>query len=158
MYQRLCICVCAHVLVCVYVGNRVRSGFFHVCICVRFVHVISRLSLSLSLCVFVCACATVRVCVCVQLCVCACVHRLDHGAAFVDKVRSLASAHWGMSTDFAKAMRKIAEMVCSERLEQHDVPDLLVVSDMQFDQARFEGGYGDYFGYGKVHSAWDTVL
>jgi hypothetical protein len=20
-----------------------------------------------------------------------------------------------------------------------------------------EGGYGDYFGYGKVHSAWDTV-
>ena len=61
-----------------------------------------------------------------------------------------------MSTDFAKAMRKIAEMVCSERLEQHDVPDLLVVSDMQFDQARFEGGYGDYFGYGKVHSAWDT--
>ena len=84
-------------------------------------------------------------------------HRLDHGAAFVDKVRSLASAHWGMSTDFAKAMRKIAEMVCSERLEQHDVPDLLVVSDMQFDQARFEGGYGDYFGYGKVHSAWDTV-
>jgi hypothetical protein len=62
-----------------------------------------------------------------------------------------------MSTDFAKAMRKIAEMVCSERLEQHDIPDLLVVSDMQFDQARFEGGYGDYFGYGKVHSAWDTV-
>jgi hypothetical protein len=75
----------------------------------------------------------------------------------VDKVRSLASAHWGMSTDFAKAMRKIAEMVCSERLEQHDVPDLLVVSEMQFDQAHFEGGYGDYFGYGKVHSAWDTV-
>ena len=62
-----------------------------------------------------------------------------------------------MSTDFAKAMRKIAEMVCSERLEQHDVPDLLVVSEMQFDQAHFEGGYGDYFGYGKVHSAWDTV-
>ena len=55
-----------------------------------------------------------------------------------------------MSTDFAKAMRKIAEMVCSERLEQHDVPDLLVVSEMQFDQARFEGGYGDYFGYDKV--------
>ena len=28
---------------------------------------------------------------------------------------------------------------------------------MQCHQARFEGGYGDYFGYGKVHSAWDTV-
>ena len=33
------------------------------CLCVRFVHVISGLSLSLS--VFVCAWATVRVCVCV---------------------------------------------------------------------------------------------
>jgi hypothetical protein len=74
-------------------------------------------------------------------------HHLDHGAAFVDKVRSLASAHWGMSTDFAKAMRKIAETACSERLEQHDIPDLLVVSDMQFDEARFDGGYG----------GWDTA-
>ncbi len=49
-------------------------------------------------------------------------HHLDHGAAFVDKVRSLVSAHWGMSTDFAKEMRKITEMVCSDSLEQHDVP------------------------------------
>jgi hypothetical protein len=63
-----------------------------------------------------------------------------------------------MSTDFAKAMRKIAEMVCSERLEQHDIPDLLVVSDMQFDQAR-----GDHLSYmqfdqaRKDHSAWDTA-
>ena len=85
-------------------------------------------------------------------------HHLDHGAAFVDKVRSLSSAHWDMSTDFAKAMRKIAEMVCSERLEQHDIPDLLVVSDMQFDQAR-----GDHLSYmqfdqaRKDHSAWDTA-
>jgi hypothetical protein len=72
-------------------------------------------------------------------------HHLDHRTAFVDKVRSAesrASAYWG--TDFAKAMRKIAEMVCSERLDQHYIPDLLVVSDMQFDQAH------------KDHSAWDT--
>ena len=88
-------------------------------------------------------------------------HHLDHGAAFVDKVLSLARAHWGMSTDFAKAMRKIAEMVCSERLEQHDIPDLLIVSDMQFDQAR-----GDHLSYmnftqsdqaRQYHPAWDTA-
>jgi hypothetical protein len=87
-------------------------------------------------------------------------HHLDHGAAFVDKVRSLASADWGMSTDFAKAMRKIAEMVCLERLEEHDIPDLLVVSDMQFDQARFDGGYGGW-NYGAQSYApspgWDTA-
>ena len=66
-----------------------------------------------------------------------------------------------MSTDFAKAMRKIAEMVCSERLEQHDIPDLLIVSDMQFDQAR-----GDHLSYmnftqsdqaRQYHPAWDTA-
>ena len=47
-------------------------------------------------------------------------HQLQPGAAFVDKVQSLQSAHWGGSTDFAKAMRKIAELVSAERLEQHD--------------------------------------
>jgi len=85
-------------------------------------------------------------------------HHLDHGAAFVDKVRSLASAHWGMSTDFAKAMRKIAEMVYSECLEQHDIPDLLVVSDMQFDQARRDHlSYMQFDQARKDHSAWDTA-
>ena len=65
VYARMFLCVL--MCVCVYVGNRVRSGFFHVCICVRFVHVISRLSLSLSVCVCVCNCGCVRVCVCVNV-------------------------------------------------------------------------------------------
>ena len=55
-------------------------------------------------------------------------------------------------------MRKIAELVSAQRLEQHDVPDLLVVSDMQFDEAR--GGYGGYGGYGRPapHAhGWDTA-
>ena len=57
-------------------------------------------------------------------------------------------------------MRTIAEMVCLERLEEHDIPDLLVVSDMQFDQARFDGGYGGW-NYGAQSYApspgWDTA-
>ena len=32
-------------------------------------------------------------------------------------------------------MQKIVELVKNERLEQHDIPDLLVISDMQFDEA-----------------------
>ena len=79
-------------------------------------------------------------------------HQLQPGAAFVYKVQSLQSAHWGGSTDFAKAMRKIAELVSAERLEQHDVPDLLVVSDMQFDAAR--GGYGRPAPHAH---GWDTA-
>jgi hypothetical protein len=44
MYQRLCMCVCAHVLVCVHVRMCVCRKpcvirFLHVCVCVRFVHV-----------------------------------------------------------------------------------------------------------------------
>ena len=89
-------------------------------------------------------------------------HQLQPGDAFVDKVQSLQSAHWGGSTDFAKAMRKIAELVSAQRLEQHDVPDLLVVSDMQFDAARggYGGGFGGFGGYGRPapHAhGWDTA-
>jgi hypothetical protein len=61
-------------------------------------------------------------------------HTLPDGP-FVDKVESLSSAHWDMSTNFEKAMRLIIIMVISNRLEQHDIPDLLVVSDMQFNEA-----------------------
>ena len=32
-------------------------------------------------------------------------------------------------------MQKIAELVKNERLEQHEILDLLVISDMQFDEA-----------------------
>ena len=53
----------------------------------------------------------------------------------MQKVQSLERADWGMNTDFVKAMQKIAELVKNERLEQHDIPDLLVISDMQFDEA-----------------------
>ena len=62
---------------------------------------------------------------------------------FVDKVQSLQGAQWGGSTDFGKAMEKIAALVRAERLEQGDVPDLLVISDMQFNEAR--GHIGSYY-------------
>jgi hypothetical protein len=64
------------------------------------------------------------------------------GSSFVKKVRSLQRAPWGVSTDFGKAMKLIAEIVETNKLKQEDIPDLLVVSDMQFDQAehRFDSG------------------
>ena len=51
----------------------------------------------------------------------------------MQKVQSLRSADWDINTDFVKAMQKIAELVKSEHLEQHEILDLLVISDMQFD-------------------------
>jgi uncharacterized protein with von Willebrand factor type A (vWA) domain len=62
-------------------------------------------------------------------------HDLSKETTFVQKVQSLQRADWYLSTDFVKDMQKIAELVKNERLEQHDIPDLLVISDMQFDEA-----------------------
>ena len=73
-------------------------------------------------------------------------HDLSMHTTFVDKVQSLQGAQCGGSTDFGKAMEKIAALVRAERLEQGDVPDLLVISDMQFNQAR--GHIGSYYPFG----------
>ena len=62
-------------------------------------------------------------------------HDLSDENNFVGKAKSLSEAPWGGSTNFAAAMSLIADMVRSEQLEAHEVPDLLVVSDMEFDEA-----------------------
>jgi len=62
-------------------------------------------------------------------------HDLSTSASFVEKVKSLAQASWGGSTDFYAAMRLIADLVRRDRLEQQDIPTLLVVSDMQFNES-----------------------
>ena len=87
-------------------------------------------------------------------------HDLSMHTTFVDKVQSLQGAQWGGSTDFGKAMEKIAELVRAERLEQGDVPDLLVISDMQFNQAGAHGGFSS-FGYQSARTknghGWSTA-
>ena len=79
-------------------------------------------------------------------------HDLSMHTTFVDKVQSLRGAEWGGSTDFAKAMAKIADLVRAERLEQCDVPDLLVISDMQFDEAISHGPSFGYLPFGYTGS------
>ena len=87
-------------------------------------------------------------------------HDLSMHTTFVDKVQSLQGAQWGGSTDFGKAMEKIAELVRAERLEQGDVPDLLVISDMQFNQAGVHGRFSS-FGYQSARTknghGWSTA-
>lgn len=62
-------------------------------------------------------------------------HELPPDADFVSRVQSLSGAHWGFNTDFGAALDRIADVVSEQGLQQHEVPDLLVVSDMQFDAA-----------------------
>ena len=48
---------------------------------------------------------------------------------------NLAQADWGGSTDFYAVMQLIADVVREKKLGAGEIPDLLVVSDMQFNEA-----------------------
>jgi len=65
-------------------------------------------------------------------------HDLSGCTSFTSKVKSLSSSPWGCSTNFKKAMELVLKIVEKKRLPQEDIPDLMVVSDMQFDQASRE--------------------
>ena len=51
------------------------------------------------------------------------------------KVKKLARAPWGGSTNIEKAMDLLEQVVRKHRLPMAEVPDLIIFSDMQFDQA-----------------------
>jgi hypothetical protein len=61
--------------------------------------------------------------------------KLEAGASVAEKVRVTAAAPWGGNTDFAAAMDRILEVCVAARLGPGEIPDLIVFSDMQFDQA-----------------------
>ena len=57
-----------------------------------------------------------------------------------DKVRACEQAPWGGSTNFEAACERILRAAEAAKLPPDEVPDLIVFSDMQFDQAN--GGHG----------------
>jgi len=62
-------------------------------------------------------------------------HELSGTASATEKIRSLARAPWGGSTDFAKALDRVLEACVKGKVSRDEVPDLIVFSDMQFDVA-----------------------
>tara|TARA_X000000950_G_scaffold280066_1_gene373922 strand:- start:96 stop:1991 length:1896 start_codon:yes stop_codon:yes gene_type:complete len=78
-------------------------------------------------------------------------HDLSKCSTFCEKVYSLSKADWGGSTNFEAAMNKIALIVESKKLKNDEIPNLLIVSDMQFDQARSSGYYSR-----STSSSWAT--
>lgn len=82
-------------------------------------------------------------------------HDLRDCKTFPDKVRSLASAPWGGSTDFEKAMNLIVNLIRNKRMPESEIPQsLIVVSDMQFNQAT---GSTDYYSR-RRGSGWGTAF
>mmetsp|Transcript_13516 Transcript_13516/g.22225 ORF Transcript_13516/g.22225 Transcript_13516/m.22225 type:complete len:723 (+) Transcript_13516:28-2196(+) len=85
--------------------------------------------------------------------------------SFTDKVEKLSAAPWGGSTNFYAAMTRVADVVRKAKLKQEDIPNLLVISDMQFDCAwgamEYSYSYGACGGYGggrkTTPSSWNTA-
>jgi hypothetical protein len=66
---------------------------------------------------------------------------LHQSMSLYEKVRKMRNTPWGMSTDFEAATEKILQVVVHGKLNPEDIPDLIIFSDMQFDQAQ-SNGYG----------------
>lgn len=80
---------------------------------------------------------------------------LSGSCSLAEKVAKVESAGWGGSTDFEAACERILGVAERSRLSPDQIPDLIVFSDMQFDQARGGGGfcYGDF---DRAVSPWET--
>jgi hypothetical protein len=56
------------------------------------------------------------------------------GTNLVERLRSISSAHWGMSTDYQKVHRMVLETATRNKVPREHMPAIiLTVSDMQFD-------------------------
>ena len=53
----------------------------------------------------------------------------------VEKAHQMSTSKWAMNTDLNKAFEKILSVAVSNKVPQHEMPEmLLILSDMQFDQ------------------------
>jgi Domain of unknown function (DUF2828) len=60
---------------------------------------------------------------------------LNDGMDIAGKVKATQQASWGGSTDFSRALELILETAANAKLSPNEIPDLIVFSDMQFDEA-----------------------
>ena len=80
---------------------------------------------------------------------------LDGAGKVASKVRALQGASWGGSTDFEAACELVLGCAERARLKPDEVPDLIVCSDMQFNEARGAHCMYGRYGGGRVAS-WET--
>ena len=69
-------------------------------------------------------------------------HKLEEGSSIVEKTKSLRDASWGGSTNLEAALDRIIEVCQNNKLGPEDIPDLIIFSDMQFDEADGSDGKG----------------
>ena len=57
------------------------------------------------------------------------------GLTLQEKIKKTRHSDWGGTTNLKKAVEMILDIVVSKELTEDEIPDLMVFSDMQFDQA-----------------------
>ena len=68
-------------------------------------------------------------------------HHCDPADTFFDRVVKMSNMEWGYNTDVYKTMQLIQDDICEKKMLQHDIPNLLFISDMQFDCAESSGNW-----------------
>ena len=72
-------------------------------------------------------------------------------------VNELKNAPWGGSTNFEKANRLILDIAKKNNLKKEEIPDLVIFSDMQFNEANGNGPYSYDFNKKKnINYSWKT--
>ena len=84
-------------------------------------------------------------------------HQLVPTDSIMKKVRSLASAPWGGSTNFLGAFELILDVCKKHRLSRDDMPSLIVFSDMQFNQAEYGYSYSYNQRSGEMKAVLDEI-
>lgn len=87
-------------------------------------------------------------------------HQIDVTKGLRDQVSQLQHAPWGGSTNFQSAFDLILNKAIEHKLNNDEMPKtLIVISDMQFDQA--DGGHGGYYGQkssnGNFFTNYETI-
>lgn len=78
-------------------------------------------------------------------------HSFADVKGLVAKAQQASAMPWGGNTDFALALDQILDVVIQGNLRPDEVPDLIVFSDMQFDQA---AGLG--YSRGRQRTSFET--
>ena len=65
---------------------------------------------------------------------------IDPSMPLEEKVHRVQRAPWGISTNFEQACEHILKVAVKAKLQPEDIPDLIVFSDMQFDEASDQNG------------------
>ena len=86
---------------------------------------------------------------------------LESSETLAEKVSKMMSADWGMSTNFEAATERILDVAVKGKLSPEQIPDLIVFSDMQFNEARgvrqsYSYSYGSSDRQTEAPNAWET--